>query len=211
MNSDDWYLLNLSNLPLLRCDLGEKAVTHIWKCIDTSNKKVNNNLAGNISESFTIDDIDSKFWNDHLSVTCERYLSEYRDMITTSRNAFSGDIKAKMYLKTFWVNYQKETEFNPIHTHSGVLSFVIWMNIPTEWEEQYELPISKNSVAPSASDFSFAYTNILGTILTHTMKMGKQSENNMIIFPSTMMHQVYPFYNCGEDRISVSGNIFLQP
>lgn len=210
MNSDEWHLINLSNLPLLKCELGEEAVNHIWKCIDTPNKEISKYLAGNISESFAIDDIDSKFWNDHLSGTCERYLDDYRDMIATCRNVFSGDIKTKMYLREFWVNYQKETEFNPIHTHTGVLSFVIWMKIPTEWREQYELPISKNSTSPSASDFSFAYTNIMGTILTHTVKMGKDVENSMLIFPSTMMHQVYPFYNCGEDRVSVSGNIFLQ-
>ena len=67
-----------------------------------------------------------------------------------------------MFLDNFWVNYQKETEFNPLHTHHGVLSFVAWMKIPTEWKEQHELPISKNSACPSASDFMFAYNNISG-------------------------------------------------
>jgi hypothetical protein len=210
MSNDNWYLFDLPNVPIIRCELGEDAVNHIWECIDTANEKINDALAGNISESFSIDDIDSKFWNDHLSLFCEDYLSEYRDMMTTSRNPFNDDIITKMYLKEFWVNYQKETDFNPLHQHSGVLSFVIWMKIPTEWREQHELPISKNSASPSASDFRFTYPNILGNLRNVTIPMGKEAENNMIIFPSTMMHQVYPFYNCSEDRISVSGNIFLQ-
>ena len=210
MSNDNWSLFNPPNIPILRCELGEDAVEHIWECIDASNEKVNHALAGNISESFLIDDIDSKFWDDHLSLSCESYLSEYRDMMTSSRNPFNNDNITKMYLKDFWVNYQKETDFNPLHQHSGVLSFVIWMKIPTEWEEQHELPISKNSASPSASDFMFNYTNILGGQQNITVHMSKEAENNMVIFPSTMMHQVYPFYNCSEDRISVSGNIFLQ-
>lgn len=211
MSNDNWYLLSLPNLPLLKCELGEKAVEHIWKCIDTATeKKFNSNLAGNISESFSIEDIDSKFWNEHLSSSCESYIEQFRDMITSSRNAFFNDMRTKMHLDNFWVNYQKETEFNPLHTHSGVLSFVAWMKIPTEWKEQHELPISKNSACPSASDFMFAYNTILGNISTQSIHMGKESENSMIIFPSTLHHQVYPFYNCGEDRITVSGNIYLQ-
>ena len=211
MNSDNWYLLTLPNLPLLKCELGESAVEHIWKCIGTAKDKLNDSLAGNISESFAIEDIDSKFWNEHLSSNCEKYLEQFLDMIVSARNPFFGKMRTIMRLDDFWVNYQKETEFNPLHMHSGVLSFVAWMKIPTEWKEQHELPISKNSACPSASDFMFAYNNILGNISTQSIDMGKESENSMIIFPSTLHHQVYPFYNCGEDRISVSGNIYLQP
>jgi len=29
----------------------------------------------------------------------------------------------------------------------------------------------------------------------------------MLFFPAEMMHQVYPFYNCEEERITISGNI----
>ena len=62
MNDDNWYLLSPPNLPILKCELGKEAVEHIWKCIDTAKKqKFNSNLAGNIYESFLIDDIVSKF------------------------------------------------------------------------------------------------------------------------------------------------------
>ena len=99
MNSDNWYFLTLPNPPLLKCELGESAVEHIWKCIDTAKYKLNNNLAGNISESFVIEDIDSKFWNEHLSVSCERYVEEYREMIVCSRNPFPTGVKQKC----FWI------------------------------------------------------------------------------------------------------------
>ena len=38
-------------------------------------------------------------------------------------------------------------------------------------------------------------------------KLGKEYEGKMLFFPSKLLHQVYPFYNCDEDRISISGNI----
>ena len=31
----------------------------------------------------------------------------------------------------------------------------------------------------------------------------------MLFFPSKLNHQVYPFLNCEEERISISGNILL--
>ena len=32
-------------------------------------------------------------------------------------------------------------------------------------------------------------------------------EGTILFFPSQLQHTVYPFYNCEEDRISISGNI----
>jgi Rps23 Pro-64 3,4-dihydroxylase Tpa1-like proline 4-hydroxylase len=40
-------------------------------------------------------------------------------------------------------------------------------------------------------------------------EMNPEVEGTMLFFPSKMMHQVHPFYNCDEDRISISGNILL--
>ena len=50
-----------------------------------------------------------------------------------------------MELKAFWVNFQNQHEFNPVHSHDGFLSFVIWMKIPTSWEEQHDLDFCKGS------------------------------------------------------------------
>ena len=110
-------------------------------------------------------------------------------------------------LEPFWVNFQKETEFNPIHSHSGVFSFVIWVKIPTDWREQHALPISANSNAPRASDFEFRYTTMLGDISNYIYLLDKEVEGHMLFFPAKLMHEVYPFYNCDKERISISGNI----
>ena len=112
------------------------------------------------------------------------------------------------YLNSWWVNYQKQHEFNPIHTHTGVYSFVIWMKIPTEYNQQRSLPLARAN-SDVVSNFSFEYTNILGESRTYVYVMSPKAEGTMVFFPSKLTHIVYPYYNCEKERISVSGNISL--
>ena len=112
-------------------------------------------------------------------------------------------------LNKFWVNFQKENEFNPPHNHAGMWSFVIWVKIPTDWREQHALPFSANSNEPCASDFQFQYTTMLGDIAYYNYNLDKKSEGTMLFFPAKLRHTVYPFYNCDKERVSISGNILL--
>ena len=109
-------------------------------------------------------------------------------------------------LKRWWVNYQKQHDFNPIHSHVGVYSFVIWLKIPVEFDDQNKDNITNT---PVRSAFQFNYQNILGEPDTFDYELGKNYEGTMLFFPSKLRHQVYPFYNCEDDRISISGNIFI--
>ena len=115
-------------------------------------------------------------------------------------------------LESVWINYQKKHEFNPIHDHTGVYSFVIWVKIPTEYEHQHALSIAKG-VNPFGGavtgDFVFNYTNIIGKQSSFIFNMGEYVEGRMILFPSDLRHCVYPFYDCDEERVSISGNICL--
>jgi len=84
---------------------------------------------------------------------------------------------------------------------------VVWMKIPTSNKEQRELPIAKESLnGDSISNFSFSYTDILGNIRNAAWSMEKEIAGTMVMFPSRLKHQVYPFYECDEERISIAGN-----
>jgi hypothetical protein len=37
--------------------------------------------------------------------------------------------------------------------------------------------------------------------------MEPEMEGVMMVFPSSLHHQVYPFYNTEEPRVSISGNL----
>ena len=81
------------------------------------------------------------------------------------------------------------------------------MKIPTVWKEQCEIPFVKESNSPKASDFEFVYIDIMGNIRPYAYRLDSSSEGIMLFFPAEMMHQVHPFYNCEEERITISGNI----
>ena len=101
----------------------------------------------------------------------------------------------------------KQYDYNPCHLHKGLYSFVVWMKIPTEYEDQKQLPHAVTSRSESVSNFEFLYNNILGETKQCAYHMNKEREGQMLFFPSELHHQVYPFYNCDEERISISGNI----
>ena len=167
----------------------------------------NSHLAGNISRSLLMKDEDDWFYQTALVPVIKRFIEHY----PTYAEEAAGVVKENLscYLDSLWVNFQKQNEFNPLHYHDGLFSFAIWVKIPTDWREQHTLPFLVNSDSAIASDFGFAYTTMLGQLKHITYCLDKKSEGTMLMFPSKMMHAVYPFYNCDEERISVAGNIKL--
>ena len=49
--------------------------------------------------------------------------------------------------------------------------------------------------------------SIAGRMKSIDYNMDKSMEGTILLFPSGLTHGVYPFYNCDEDRISISGNL----
>ncbi len=178
--------------------LNRAELDFIWYCVNnrTNDNDIQYRLAGNISESYQIEDTQNIFWN-----------SVIHPLIKDYEQVFLQKSEGKLRLQTMWVNYQRQNEFNPLHTHTGFYSFVIWLKIPTRYEDQKKLPHANPSNTKSISNFVFTYTDILGTIRQHVYKMNPELEGTMVLFPSLLNHQVYPFYNCEETRISVSGNV----
>ena len=120
-----------------------------------------------------------------------------------------SDKQLPYYLSNMWVNYQKQHEFNPVHDHTGIYSFVIWMKIPTDYKNQRENQIANRSNTNVISNFCFNYRTITGGNGQYVYQMSKGIEGTILLFPSQLQHTVYPFYNCEEDRISISGNIAI--
>ena len=40
-----------------------------------------------------------------------------------------------------WVNFSRRGEFNPMHNHTGIISSVVFIDIPDELEEEREILI----------------------------------------------------------------------
>ena len=193
-----------SNIGWLQIKLNDDEMKHLWNCCAEHKGDAKPNLAGNIDNSQDIIDKDNWFWNNVLLGCLNSYAKDFGNV----GDKYPTSIPHPYFLSSFWVNYQKETEFNPLHQHTNAIySFVIWIKIPTNYEDQKQLKIASNANSESISNFSFNYLDILGNNRGYIYKMSPSMEGTMLFFPSQLQHQVFPFYNCKEERISISGNI----
>ena len=200
-----WEQFVLPNIPIYQTKLPEDVIDRLWRYVDKAKINFNSDLAGNIGESLLLEDEDDYFMKHIVGPIAQMYVNNTHS-IAWVRND-SVEKPQKLSLSKLWVNFQNQLEFNPIHNHAGFVSFVIWMKIPTEWKDQLALPICANSNAPSAGEFQFTYSNVLGGHEDYLIHMGKAQEGWILVFPAQLRHQVYPYYNCDEQRISISGNI----
>ncbi len=206
MNDIEWSVLELPNLPIYRTKLTKKITKLLWKKIDIAKvqrRNMSDALAGNISSSLALEE-DVTFSSTVLYPICKHIIDSNIDTLGPELHPSAPDVSLDI---EWWVNFQKQLEFNPQHNHAGILSFVIWMQIPTDWREQHTIPSAKVSNSPAASDFQFTYTDIVGNIKAHPIYMDKSMEGTMVVFPAHLSHSVYPFYDCDEERISIAGNV----
>ena len=204
-NDEGVKVISPTNLGLLEKKLSDKEMDYLWRCIDNSKEPYKHKLVGQIHESKKLIDKSDWFFNNTLAKMCQIYGEEFGNLgkfIPTNQNH-------PYYMNAFWVNYQKQNEFNPLHDHTGVYSFIVWMKIPTNHEEQNKNPLSSRSNIQKISVVDFLYSNILGQPQALEYRMNSDVEGTMLFFPALLRHQVYPFYNCDEDRISISGNIMI--
>ena len=130
---------------------------------------------------------------------------EYIDKLNFGTDKEKEDYK--FYVERFWINYQRPGEFIPLHRHSGVFSFVVWVSLPIEQQEFKNQPVERFNLSKGyQGQFEFVYTDMLGQIKQLRLAHDKSWEGNVCVFPAELNHQVYPHY---EDklRITVSGNI----
>ena len=93
-------------------------------------------------------------------------------------------------------------DFNPMHIHDSNLSGVCFLKIPPKFNEEYD----KEDHHPTAGWLEF-----IGSIPNHFARhsyLVKPEVGDFYLFPSWMIHQVYPFRSEGERR-SMAFNVHL--
>lgn len=196
-------IINFQNLGYTKNILSDQDLIPIKAEID----KIQNNwetsipnntlLAGNINREYGM--VDCYAYAESLLLP---YMYEYS-------KAFSYYSGVKFKMDSLWVNYQRKHEFNPMHTHTGALSFVIWVKIPFTNEEESKAAPGRYSNMFSPGNFQFVFSDVVGTITNHMIPADKSYENTILVFPSTLNHQVHPFYSSNDYRISISGNFVI--
>ena len=85
----------------------------------------------------------------------------------------------------------KAGQYNPYHCHHGVVSFVIFVDIPYGVEERKDF----------ASDGGFQLEDRL-------INVDRSWNGQVLMFPASTNHAVYPYHSTDKERITVAGNLF---
>lgn len=212
------YISHTENL-CSKYTIPPKIFSDIKECIrykKNLEEPYNSTLSGQISEEYKINIIDRdvvnflekgalEFYNENLRK--ERQIDTHLiDENGNNLNNLNYDIK----LDGIWLNKQKKYEYNPIHEHSGVVSFVCWVQIPYNLEDELTFDNCKNANLQTNSLFEFVYTDITGKVATQDLLVDKSWEGTCIFFDSKTLHHVNPFYTSDEYRISISGNFSIK-
>ena len=184
-------IVNPPSLFWTQTKLDKSMMNYLWSQIALAKKDTKPDLVGHIDKSLILPDKENKLFE---------LVKQEADKL--------NDIPEVNSVRSFWVNFQKKYEFNPVHNHYGKVSFVIWMKIPYDYEDEKkrEAASNVNGITVSGS-FEFIFTNGLGEIQRTYYNLSPKFEGEMLVFPAKLYHQVYPFYTSDEDRISISGNL----
>lgn len=174
---------------------------------ELNKSEYNHRLAGNIKKEFAFPQA-KPIINDTIMHLCELYDTKYDYMKTI--DILSDNLPIELNEDNIWINYQKKHEFNPVHDHSGIYSFVIWLKVPYDLQEEIEYSPGSKSNKCVAGNFEFVYTNNLGMISCMQIPTDRTYEGRICFFPARISHCVYPFYTSDDYRISISGNIKLR-
>jgi hypothetical protein len=201
---------DFNNIGYMLADVPEEIMTKVRAEVTNvqnnfeSSENANKRLAGHIIHEYRLFDSQAVLKPFILELTM-RYDSYYNNL--KEFNSLTHSVP--MIIEPPWVNFQKKYEFNPVHNHKGLMSYVIYVKIPYDLKEEFEQGPGRLLDDPITGCFQFLYTNSLGQIVTHRVNVDKTFENKILLFPAKMPHCVYPFYTSDDYRISVAGNVIL--
>ena len=132
------------------------------------------------------------FLNTHMYEILKGYVFNF------IKSSLNKEIK-KFDLKSSWAVCQFESDYNPIHWHDGHVSGVMYTKMPKDLGSSY-----KNENKNGRISFIHGSTQFLVSSVYDV----KPEVGDLFIFPSYMMHTVYPFFS-DQERRSVSFNAFI--
>ena len=163
-------------------------------------------LAGHIKEEWDLDPSIPIFNSYVLSLINKN--KSHLDYLSQEKRKFIFEDKIPpLSLTNLWVNFQRKYEFNPIHNHSGLFSFIIFVKIPYDLEKELKEGPGSLSNSNYTSCLQFHATNILGRHYDEHVYVDKSYEGGIYFFNAETKHCVYPFFTSDDYRITVSGNI----
>tara|TARA_A100001388_G_scaffold220620_1_gene171291 strand:- start:1053 stop:1733 length:681 start_codon:yes stop_codon:yes gene_type:complete len=198
-------VVDLPNYGVLECELEDKEIDYLWKLVHKYSRGAKwegNRLLSvdNIADKqfFVIDD-EGIFQNNVLMPMAQTYFEKYGTPFK---------LKSTHYhlprFSRFWCRVSQDGDYQSIHDHQGIFTFVVWLSIPFEGEDERQI---QSGFRPEASDFVLVYPDTCGQLQKRNFVLGKGAEGKMLFFPSDINHIVYPHYTTTEYRVALAGDI----
>ena len=115
---------------------------------------------------------------------------------------FRDDYTFESMINSAWIVSQYENEYNPLHNHTGCdISAVIYLKVP-DVKGRRNLD-SKQGKAENDGDISFIHSSVGQRnfdIFEKGLMTIQPTSGLLVMFPSYLMHTVYPFIGEGERR-----------
>ena len=199
-------LNNTSNIKYNHINWGPyvmklKMPDYIVNKLKTEGKKAkeryNHKLAGHLDNQFLYPQKVQKWFYDEIYPI----LNAYRE----GHSKFHGieNLNIELHPDDLWVNYMKAGDFNPIHTHGGDYSFVLFLDVPKQLKKEQD-EFEGTSAKPGS--LLFEYTQAARPQWATTGVAIKPETGDFFMFPALLQHWVCPFKS-KVTRISVSGNL----
>jgi hypothetical protein len=159
-------------------------------------------LAGHleIENKFTVDDI--VWFVDNFG---KYFVPYFKKLQTEEDNSYYYGMKPfnRVLLQSLWINYMQKNEFNPPHRHGGAFSFVVYLDVPKNIQQE-NIDFKGQGVGPGAVSFYYGEEQV-GIKTSHAIV---PVTGDLWMFPASLKHMVPPFRS-DVTRISVSGNFFI--
>jgi len=199
--------INPINYGVLDTKLSEDAKEKVWDRIKKYSPETaewSGNTLLNVAENhkqWEISDQDYWFEDTIIRPAVGAYIQRWglpAKMQTTHEHG--------LIFSRLWVRASTRHDYQSLHDHQSVLTFVLWMNIP------FNSKIERNIQAgfrPEAGDVILQYHDTCGSVQQMTWHISKECSGQMIMFPSNWQHIVYPHHSTDEFRIAVAGDVAL--
>ena len=187
--------IELPNYGILDVTLDKNVLDHLHHLVEKYEPD-------DAKQQWMLIDDDNRFQKEVLNPIIQEYVTDY---------GFPEKLKTThihdLTFQKFWANYTGKGEYQALHNHDAIWSFVIWLKLPAVANDEQSV---KEAMHPDAGDFILTYSDIIGRTRKVNWKLEKQyNEGHMLLFPSDLYHAVYPHFQTDEKRLSLAGDIVI--
>jgi len=189
----------------IQCTCPDDLRPTILQASEAADQPHQQELVGQIQEEYLLPSLgDDVGWNEFLKCAAMAHESSYPGYWSQLKK-LSGAM-AGLHPSLPWVNHMQKHEYNPMHIHSGVLSYVLWVNVPFQIEDERRVCASAKD--NEAASFAFVISGPMG-VDQICLPVDQSWEWEMVMFPAQLHHLVYPFQTSDQARVSIAGNVHL--